>query len=211
MGLALDHLVVAASELEQGRAALAARLGVPLQAGGRHAAMGTHNALLGLGGETYLELIAIDPQAPAPGRARWFGLDRPGLQAELAHGPRLLHWVARCDDLEAALARCPWPAGEILAMERGAYRWRIAVPVDGGLPLGGVAPTLLEWRGAQPAAALARSGCALHRLELRHPDAAWLRGVFRELGLQGPVDLVEASGAALVAELETPRGRVRLA
>jgi hypothetical protein len=38
--------------------------------------MGTHNRLLKLGEGFYLELIAIDPQAPPPGRPRWFGLDR---------------------------------------------------------------------------------------------------------------------------------------
>jgi hypothetical protein len=28
----------------------------------------------------YLEIIATDPEAPAPGRPRWFGLDQPALR-----------------------------------------------------------------------------------------------------------------------------------
>lgn len=69
-GAAVDHLVVAAAGLDAGTAWLEAHLGVPLAPGGRHAAMGTHNRLLRLGPRLYLELIAIDPDAPArPGRA----------------------------------------------------------------------------------------------------------------------------------------------
>lgn len=38
--------------------------------------MGTHNLMLRLGDSSYLEIIAINPAAPAPGRPRWFALDR---------------------------------------------------------------------------------------------------------------------------------------
>ncbi|HEX6635378.1 MAG TPA: VOC family protein, partial [Usitatibacter sp.] len=71
----LDHLVVAARTLEEGAAWVEAALGVPTVAGGKHDLMGTHNRLLGLDGRRYLEVIAIDPSAPPPARARWFGLD----------------------------------------------------------------------------------------------------------------------------------------
>ena len=97
--VAVDHLVVAAATLEQGAAWCAATLGVAPAAGGRHALFGTHNRLLKIASlafpEAYLEIIAIDPQAPPPGRPRWFGLDDPALQARLAEAPRLIHLVAR--------------------------------------------------------------------------------------------------------------------
>jgi len=71
----IDHLVVCAESLEEGAAFVEAKLGVAMSAGGKHALMGTHNRLLSLGAEAYLEVIAIDPEAGPPGRARWFGLD----------------------------------------------------------------------------------------------------------------------------------------
>ena len=46
----LDHLVVAARDLDEGTAFVQNLLGVPLEPGGKHAAMGTHNRLLNLSG-----------------------------------------------------------------------------------------------------------------------------------------------------------------
>ena len=73
--LTVDHLVVCARDLDEGSKYVAERLGVTPGPGGEHAAMGTHNRLLSLGPEAYLEVIAINPVAPAPDRVRWFGLD----------------------------------------------------------------------------------------------------------------------------------------
>ncbi len=67
---AIDHLVAAAGTLEQGREWLAGRLGVAPQPGGRHVLMGTHNLVLRLGADVYLEIIAIDSAAEAPARPR---------------------------------------------------------------------------------------------------------------------------------------------
>jgi catechol 2,3-dioxygenase-like lactoylglutathione lyase family enzyme len=44
-----DHLVLAARDLDAAAAWLEDHLGVTLAAGGKHARMGTHNRLLGLG------------------------------------------------------------------------------------------------------------------------------------------------------------------
>ena len=67
-GAKLDHLIVAAATLEQAEAFITERTGATPLRGGKHVAMGTHNSLLRLGERIYLELIAIDPDAPAPGR-----------------------------------------------------------------------------------------------------------------------------------------------
>ena len=87
-----DHLVVAAVSLDAGAAWCEATFGVAPVPGGRHAFMGTHNRLLAIGSAaypgTYLEIIAIDPEAPATRRARWFGLDDPVVRDAIAAGPR---------------------------------------------------------------------------------------------------------------------------
>ena len=85
--------------------------------------MGTHNRLLRLGAGTYLELIAIDPDAATPGRSRWFELDDPAMQARLASGPRLVHWVARVDTTE--LPALPIDVGPWEPFQRGDLSWQL--------------------------------------------------------------------------------------
>ncbi|HSN22206.1 MAG TPA: VOC family protein [Usitatibacter sp.] len=170
----LDHLVVAARTLEEGAAWVESALGVPTVAGGKHALMGTHNRLLALDARRYLEVIAVDPEAPPPSRPRWFGLDEPAMRERLAHGPLLLHWVARTADIEAELRDYPEPV-EVLDLTRGEYAWRIGVPRDGRLPCGGACPTLIEWKGRlHPTDRLPPPGCGLLELRTEGP----LRAVF---------------------------------
>ena len=213
MSLALDHLVVAARTLDEGAGWLEARTGVPAVAGGKHALMGTHNRLMALGRGAYLEIIAVDPEAPAPARPRWFGLDAPEMRRRLDAGPALIHWVARTEDIDAARRAAPDLVGEILGLSRGDYRWRIGVPADGSLPARGAFPTLIQWEGGRhPAGALPDSGCRLQRLTIRAPEADAIEGRLRCLGLEenAPVRFVAGEASGLSAELRSPRGMVLL-
>ncbi|MBI3095124.1 MAG: VOC family protein [Rhodocyclales bacterium] len=205
-----DHLVFAAPDLDAGAAWLELQLGVTLAAGGKHARMGTHNRLLGLGENFYLELIAIDPSASPPGRPRWFALDSP----QTPDRPRLVHWVARSDDIVRDAAASSEDLGEILPMERGDYRWRISVPGDGRLPGDGLVPTLIQWDVPfHPAQRLPDAGCRLMKLEGFHPQPARIRAALASLGLGSRLDVhacVAAEPAQLVAYIRTPRGLVEL-
>jgi Glyoxalase-like domain len=161
----LDHLVIAARTLDEGSAYIAAQLGSELVPGGQHVRLGTHNRLLGLGPGIYLEVIAIDPQGGAPFQPRWFALDDPGMQTRLKTGPRLIHWVAHSNNIEADAAASPAPLGIIHPMERGTLEWRITIPKDGHLPAGGVVPTLIQWDvDDHPSKRLPDSGCHLKSL-----------------------------------------------
>ncbi len=137
MKTTIDHLVIVATDLDTGCAFVTDALGVALQPGGVHSRMGTHNRLLHLGPGLYLEVIAVDPSAIRPDRARWFGLD------QLApHSPaRLATWVARTDDIHAARDACPGLVGDVEPMTRGTLNWQITVPADGSLPMDGSIPT----------------------------------------------------------------------
>jgi hypothetical protein len=64
--LTLDHLAVVAPDLAEGVAHVRDCLGLGMPEGGRHREMGTRNHLLRLGEATFLEVIAVDPEAPVP-------------------------------------------------------------------------------------------------------------------------------------------------
>jgi hypothetical protein len=212
---AVDHLVIAAADLAQGVRWCEQQLGVSPGPGGRHAFMGTHNRLLNIGSalfpQEYLEINAIDPDAPAPPRPRWFGLDQPALQQALRQRPRLLHVVARCarlDDTRAALGRLQLDTGPAIAAQRdtpdGVLRWRISLRDDGRLLCGGALPTLIEWQGNHPTERLPSSTLALTGLSLGGLPA----GVAEALDLHAVQCLPD--GPALCATLDTPRGSLSL-
>ena len=199
--LRLDHLAVSARSLDEGVAVIEAALGVTMAGGGKHPAMGTHNRLLSLG-DLYLEVIAVDPAAPAPDRPRWFDLDR------FTGPPRLTTWIAATGDMDAALAEGPPGWGDPMALARGDYRWQMAVPQDGRLPFDGTCPALIQWHGTlHPAAALPDLGLRLNRLTVTHPKAPALRAA---LGLTDPRLHFTAGPPGLEAVIDTANGPVTL-
>lgn len=200
-GMELDHLVIACENLDEGADHVASVLGVRPGPGGKHPFMGTHNMLLSLGPRAYLEVIAIDPDAPQPGQARWFALD------EFSGPPRLTNWVARCGDLEAQVAVAPELNGEMRELARGDFRWRMVVLPDGHLPFDGYYPGLIQWLGPHPAAHLPEAGLCLERLEIAHPDAALLSPFLA--GVDG-VGVVARPDAGLSAQITTANGTTRL-
>ena len=189
MSCQFDHLVIACADLDQGAAWIRDRLGVEVTPGGKHAAMGTHNRVLRLGRREYLEVLAIDPDAPAPLRPRWFDLDTAAVRARATREPFVLTWVARSNDIDAAVARVP-ALGEALPFTRGPYRWRLTVPADGSLVFDGVVPAVIQWDGPHPADALPDSGCVWSGLSLAHPRAPEVQGIFHAVGITGLVGLV---------------------
>jgi hypothetical protein len=200
MILRLDHLAVSAVTLEGGVAAVEETLGVRLAGGGQHPHMATHNRLLGLG-DIYLEVIATDPAAPRPAWPRWFDLDR------FAGRPRLTNWVCACDDLEAALAGAPSGVGVPVDLQRGDYRWRMAVPADGRLPFDGGFPALIQWQGAlHPARALPESGIRLALLEITHPQAEALERALSDRFHDPRVVFCRGPDKAMRAVFATPWG-----
>ncbi|MFD0857689.1 VOC family protein [Roseovarius aquimarinus] len=197
--LELDHLAITAATLEEGDAWLEDALGTRAGPGGQHPHFGTHNRLLGLAGGLYLEVIAVDPDAPRPAHPRWFDLDsRSG-------APRLGNWICRTDDLAAARAALP-DIGPEVALSRGDLAWRMAVPEDGKLPFEGCHPAIIQWEaGTHPGDSLPDHGISLRRLIVTHPDAQAL-----EERLAGHLTdrrvVFETGSTALRAEFDTPGG-----
>ena len=206
----IDHFAIGSSDLEQGVAALRDVLGVTVPRGGKHAAMSTHNCVMQAGGESFLEIISIDPEAPPPGRARWFTLDDPGTQKRLAERPRALCWVVGTDDLDVVVASSPVDLGEIVPFSRGERTWRLTVPKDGSLPEAGLIPAFIEWSpGTHPSTGMQDRGVALKRVRLTHPDPKRLLDVMRALRVDHLAEVAEGS-RALSFVLESPAGEVTL-
>ncbi len=199
MNLRLDHFAIGASNLEEGSALVSEALGANPIGGGKHPLFGTHNSLWHLEAQfpLYLEVIAIDPDAPNPGRLRWFGLDDPLTQARLARGPKLLTFIASTKDIALAQKSMPVDPGAPVEVTRGALRWQFSLPPDGGLIAGGALPYLIEWPdGVSPVAKMPEQGIELVSVGGNR---------IGEIEVEWPCE-VKPSATALEIELRSRRG-----
>jgi hypothetical protein len=207
----LDHIVIGALSLEAGVRFVRERLGVEIPPGGRHEAMGTHNHLMRLGRGSFLEVIAVDPDAGTPPRPRWYELDDPAMISRLRAGPSLIAWVIRSADIMATVDAAAIPLGTITAVSRGDLSWRLTVPDDGHLPGGGTIPHVIEWdHDCRPWESMPDLGCSLASLTLADPDGDWLNDALRSLGADAlpEVRVLEGGPPRLSAKIVTPSGRL---
>ena len=93
----IDHVIVAASDLDAAAARLEAEHGLRAAGGGRHEGLGTHNRIVPLGGG-YLEILASADAAEAArsplGRALAAAIARPaeGLMAGRSQSTTSCRW-----------------------------------------------------------------------------------------------------------------------
>lgn len=210
--LQLDHLTVIAPTLAEGAAHVRACLDLDVPFGQRHGYMGTYNHLLQLGGGIYLEIVALDPDGVAPGRARWFGLDdQRRVRADWDAGRRLRGWVARTDAIDAVLAKHGPIFGQKISLPWAEPLFDFAIPIDGSLPLGGAAPSIIDRRGKlRSMASIADLGARLRSFLLEHPEAEAISELYREIGIGGAPEVLRGPALCYRAQIETAHGLKQL-
>ncbi|MEZ4415803.1 MAG: VOC family protein [Gemmatimonadota bacterium] len=203
----VDHLVVAAPDLEQGVAWVEARLGARLLPGGRHPAWGTRNAVLPIGPSTYLEVIAPDPERSDPDLPSLFGIDRlrePGLVAWAAQGSDIEQTVSHLRERGVRLGE-PRAGGRVRP-DGSRLSWVLTDPA--ALDPDALLPFLIDWGESEHPAAFWDGQVRLMLLCAEHPDPPSLLSKLAALGLDMPVS--RAPYASLVARLRCPAGEIEL-
>ena len=202
-----DHLVYAAPDLVAASARLESLLGVRASPGGRHEGQGTRNALIALAPESYLEIIAPDPDQPKPDRPRRFGID--GLDA-----PRLVRWAAKGTNLEQVAGRAAREGldlGPVTSASRKRpdgvlLTWRFTDPAT--VVADGIVPFFIDWGQSPHPARTAAPGASLVALRAEHPEPARVVKLLALLGIDLPVR--PGPAPALVATIRGPAGTVEL-
>lgn len=203
----LDHLVYGAPDLGQAIDELERLVGVRPVYGGKHAGGQTHNALLSLGEERYLEIISPVSSAAAPGIPLAFGLDT--LQS-----PRLITWSMKAPDLDRRIevARAAgYDPGN--AVEGGRdlpdgsrLTWRVSLRPK--LPGDGIVPFLTQWTSQPHPSLTSPAGCEFVSLRAEHPDPTNIEALLDALAVDMPVQ--QGHAPRLIATLDTPNGRLDL-
>lgn len=208
----MDHLVIAAKTLEAGVQFVSDKFGVDIPKGGEHLNMATHNHVMQLGNDAFLEVIAVAPELEGNpdyvARPRWFGLDEMWLQQSLDSGPSLVAWVVNTDDVKNLSSACPFSLGRVKPFSRGELNWLFALPDDGRLLAGGALPYVMQWQTeSHPSQGMKDLGVRLKSLTIAHRYPDWLKENLDQLGVAHLVDVVKATDALtprLTATFDTP-------
>ena len=194
----MDHVVLAAPDLDVAKADFFRATGVEPVDGGPHPGGGTHNALVSFGGGCYLEIIAPDPQQNLAGTN--------GARMAKLTETTLLHWALRSTDLErvsSELLAAGFEPGAIRDMARQSpdgetLRWRLMGMVNH--TLGGLAPFFIDWRDTPHPANAAPVVGELDELALGLPTQAAALGA-----MLSPL-VAPLAEPGLSVQFDSPRG-----
>ncbi len=195
----IDHLVLFVADLTTGCDRMEAALGVRPVFGGQHLGLGTHNALVALG-DSYLELIAADPEQPEPPGPRPFGIDDLG-QSQLvtfAVRPAPGHTI---EELIAAASDAGHETGPVVSMTRMSadgveLHWRLTFPSGDRL-----IPFFIDWGDTPNPATTAPPGPTLVGLSGTTDEPESTNTVLGRLGLPQFAARTDADRPKFAAEL----------
>ncbi|HMV86130.1 MAG TPA: VOC family protein [Blastocatellia bacterium] len=208
---AVDHLVLAADDLQRGIEWFEQKTGVRAVIGGRHPNRGTQNALLSLGNRQYLEILAPDPQQTG----------HPS-HAELAKitTPRLVLWASATEEIDALAQKAKAARLSAMGPLDGArarpdgklLKWRslnIGREADKNRMYFNVLPFFIQWdKASLHPSQDSPTGCRLLLLEFAHPQADAILAAMKTLGLNAKI--IKAASPTIKATLQTPKGKIEL-
>jgi hypothetical protein len=203
----IDHLIYAAPDLETGISRIESLIGTRPAIGGRHPRYGTHNALVSLGPKTYLEIIAPDPDAPAPERGRLLGVSE-------RQTPQLVTWVMRSDSIQQKVDLARAAGVQLGDVESGSRQapdgtlltWRLSDPY--AMPLDGAVPFLIDWSNTPHPSESAPFAGTLNQLHIEHPDAEAVRSSLSTI--DADMAVTHSEQFQLIASITTDNGLVIL-
>ncbi len=210
----IDHIIYATPHsLTDAIAYIESLLGVKAIIGGQHIGVGTHNALLSLGGRSYLEIIAPDPDQPEPARPRSFGIDS-------LSQPALVTWASATNHIDAqvgAARAAGYDPGKLIDGGRkkpdgSQLKWRSTKRPEAlagqPLPGDGLVPFLISWGETPHPAENTPGGCHLVALRGEHPDPDSVTAMLT--ALDTPLPVAQGAQPRLLASIETANGLVTL-
>lgn len=203
----LDHLVLAAPNLDDAVDYVHSLTGVRPSPGGAHPKWGTRNALMEIGEEAYIEVIGPDPEQPEFSGTRPFHIDE-------LDAPKLVTWAIKAPNIDEVVARAkengydPGPIfdGKRALPDGSLLEWRLTMAQLSNMD--GLIPFLIDWGTSPHPAHTATPGCQLTSLKIQHPDSEEINGIYSALNLNQTV--TQADIPKIVATLVTPSGNVTI-
>jgi|SRR5579872_156687 len=201
----LDHILIGSPDLNAGIAFVEERTGVRAAFGGVHPGAGTRNALLSLGTNRYLEIIAPDPkQAATDDKRNLASLDEPVI----------VGWAQHPGDIESFAQRLKGEGVEVTGPQPGSRKrpdgrilnWKTLALKDDAK---GLFPFFIEWgAGSIHPSVDSPQGCSLELFEAfaREKELVQLHHRAGQLNLD--LKITPSRGIYLHAVVAGPKGRL---
>ena len=163
----LDHIVFGALTLDDGTKLVESMLQAKLSDIGYHKDMGTHNRVIRISEEVYLEVVSIDPQSKNFRNKRWFNLDDTNLHTKLKKSPQIIGYVIENNDVNVSKYYDPF-----FEATRANYKWQFAMPtykntsLDSEIINTGIIPSLISWKSEKPIYKMKKNQFELISLEI---------------------------------------------
>ena len=203
----IDHIVLSVPNLKEGILWVEKKLGIRPIYGGQHLTEGTHNALLNLGNECYLELLAIDISNKKINAPRWMGID-------LIKKPAITRWAVKSDNLEQEIEFLKnvnpllgnYKSGSREKSDGSILRWQLSIPLPE--PKIEVTPFLIDWGNSTHPSTSLETQCELVDLKFEHPEPTKIQKVMTNLNLD--FEIKKGREARISVVIQTEEGMVEL-
>lgn len=203
-GMEIDHLMWACADLDAGVEEIERLTGVRAELSGSHRGLGTRNALLSLG-QTYLEIIAPDPNQDLEGNfgGRLAALNDTGLLSFAMTYRGLEELRAKLADkgvMVSGVQKTHRDTTEGLSLE-----WELLFvrSIPG-------APFYIDWLECAHPATTSPVGCELLNLDVAVSDTGEFEKLTRKANLLSLKEDDSEKSVSLTAKLKTPNGIVKL-
>lgn len=205
-GMPLDHILWATHDLDDGIAHFERLTGIRAARGGRHPGRGTHNALLALTQNSYLEIIAPDPSQSLDNNL--------GATIKALPSPGIFTFAVQCNDMPSLVAAAKRAKIAIEGPDNWSreqpdgptLRWLLAFTND--TPFGRYVPFYIDWQKSPHPSTTTPGGLQLLDFTIRHPEHAQLSALYAALNID--VRVAPGDRPDMLASLQGPRGPITL-
>ena len=204
----IDHIVYAVPNLEKAMDDFEKLTGIRPIFGGYHTTQGTKNAIVNLGNQAYLEILAVDDENTKISAPRWMGIDFIKLA-------KITRWALKSTDLlhdSTVLKNYHSEMGGIQGGKRKmtngqSLKWEMIMPLS--YPMVELAPFFVDWQHseAHPTDAMPDQ-CQLLGLHFTHPNPEELMQQLSQLNLDWTIS--SSKNVSIKMDIQTPKGRIRL-
>jgi len=204
----IDHIVYTVPDLTAAIEWFEAIAGIRPVFGGYHTTQGTKNAIVNLGNNCYLELLAADDDNHEISPPRWMGVD-------FLEQAQITRWSLKSDNLpqdSVIVKHYQTDMGNIQGGQRktttgDTLTWEMIMPL--AAPEVEVIPFMTDWQNStvHPTNALPEQ-CQLLDLKFTHPTPDLLLPTFGQLSIDSLIE--KGLKASIKMSIQCPKGIIEI-